>query len=121
MIAIAREQKGRLPLATMARALGFSRAEFYRSGRMDRDVELRDAVHAIALDWPGMVGWQRAAIGLLWLRSVWRFYSRVGRAHFPAGDTILSILGVPMFIYLLLRSRFSRRVTWKGRTYAKRA
>ncbi|GAC1432827.1 MAG: IS3 family transposase [Candidatus Velthaea sp.] len=36
----------------MARALGFSRAEFYRSERDDRDIELRDAVHAIALDWP---------------------------------------------------------------------
>ncbi len=85
------------------------------------DLLLFFGLPAIALDWPGMVGWQRGAIGLLWLRSVWRFYGRVGRAHFPAGDTILSILGVPMFIYLLLRSRFSRRVTWKGRTYAKRA
>ena len=85
------------------------------------DLLLFFGLPAIALDWPDMVGWQRAAIGLLWLRSVWRFYSRVGRAHFPAGDTILSILGVPMFIYLLLRSRFSRRVRWKGRTYAKRA
>ncbi len=85
------------------------------------DLLLIFGLPAIALDWPGMVGWQRGAIGLLWLRSVWRFYGRVGRAHFPAGDTVLSIFGVPLFIYLLLRSRFSRSVMWKGRTYNRRA
>lgn len=52
MIALALEGPSRLPLATVARTLGFSRAEFYRSACVDRDVEVRDAVHAIALDWP---------------------------------------------------------------------
>ncbi len=52
MIELALERRGGLPLATMARTLGFSRADFYRSERVDRDVELRDAIHAIALDWP---------------------------------------------------------------------
>lgn len=38
----------------MAKLLGFSRAEFYRErdAITERDQELRDEIHAIAIDWP---------------------------------------------------------------------
>jgi transposase InsO family protein len=41
-----------LPLSRLARLFHFSRTEFYRQTAVDRDGLLRDAVHAIALDWP---------------------------------------------------------------------
>ncbi len=85
------------------------------------DLLLFFGLPALALALPQLVLWQRAAIGLLWLRTVVRFYSRVGRAHFPWVETAISILGVPLFVFLLLRSvvfhRLMRRVTWKGRSY----
>ena len=65
--------------------------------------------------------WQPAVIWVLWLRTLFRFYHRVSRSHFPAVDVALSILGVPLFAWLLLRStlhtRLRRSVAWKGRTY----
>jgi len=65
--------------------------------------------------------WQPAVIWILWLRTLFRFYSRVARSHFPAAGVALSILGVPLFVWLLLRStlhnRLRRSVAWKGRTY----
>jgi glycosyltransferase involved in cell wall biosynthesis len=45
---------------------------------------------------------------------------RIRKAHFSRGATGLSLLGLPLFSYLLVRSRrFYRRgsVTWKGRDY----
>lgn len=71
----------------------------------------------IALLLPGLVFWQRAAILIVWLRATWGFYNRVARAHFPAADTALSILGVPLFAWLLVRSATNKTVAWKGRTY----
>jgi glycosyltransferase involved in cell wall biosynthesis len=65
--------------------------------------------------------WQRNVILLIWARTLWRFYSRVARSNFPGPDIAISILGVPFFIYLLLRSvnhhRFKKTVIWKGRNY----
>ena len=65
--------------------------------------------------------WQPAAVGLLWVRTLFRFYGRVARSNFPAIDVAVSILGVPMFVSLLLRSyfrhRLSKSVDWKGRSY----
>ena len=85
------------------------------------DLVLFFGLPVIAFGLPHLVGWQRGAIGLLWLRTAFRFYSRVARSNFPAGDVAISILGVPMFVYLLLRStvrhRVQRSVTWKGRRY----
>lgn len=52
MITAVREQRHRMPLARMARTLGLSRSAFYRRGPSDRDIELRDAIHAVALDAP---------------------------------------------------------------------
>lgn len=85
------------------------------------DLLLFFGLPAVALGLPHLAGWQRGAILLLWVRTAFRFYSRVARSNFPALDVALSILGVPMFVYLLLRStvrhRIQRAVTWKGRSY----
>ncbi|WP_229668637.1 glycosyltransferase [Edaphobacter acidisoli] len=68
-----------------------------------------------------LVPWQRWVILLIWARTLWRFYARVARSHFPAADIAISVLGIPMFVYLLLRSVYYRRVkksvVWKGRSY----
>jgi glycosyltransferase involved in cell wall biosynthesis len=65
--------------------------------------------------------WQRSVILLIWVRTLWRFYSRVARSNFPAFDVAISILGIPLFVYLLLRSvmhhRVKRTIVWKGRNY----
>ncbi len=54
---------------------------------------------------------------LCWLRVL----KRVRRAHFGLGADLLAPLGLPIFSYLLLRSRFyysgHKKITWKGRTY----
>ncbi len=76
-------------------------------------------VLALALPLPYSL--QRWAILLVWLRTTWGFYHRVARSHFPAVDQAISILGVPLFVWLLVRSNLHRRinksVSWKGRTY----
>jgi hypothetical protein len=49
-----------------------------------------------------------------------RFLKRIHRAHFGVLSEILSILGLPMFAWLLRRSvdSYARgAVTWKGRSY----
>lgn len=75
----------------------------------------------VALWWPFLVLWQKAALGAIWLRTLWRFYRRVAKAHFPPWDSALAILGTPMFCWLLVRSWFQvrvrKKVGWKGRTY----
>ncbi len=48
------------------------------------------------------------------------FLKRIRRAHFSWEANALSLLGLPLFSYLLLRSRLSYKqgsVRWKGRTY----
>ncbi len=45
---------------------------------------------------------------------------RIRQAHFPRGANALSLFGLPIFSYLLLRSAISYkrgRVNWKGRRY----
>ncbi len=45
---------------------------------------------------------------------------RISRAHFAWDATVLAPLGLPLFSYLLLRSKLAHRagrVSWKGRTY----
>ena len=70
---------------------------------------------------PFLVLWQRAAILLLWVRTVVRFYRHVARSNFSLIDCLFSVLALPLFIYLLIRSwmdhRIFRRVAWKGREY----
>lgn len=69
--------------------------------------------------------WQRSVILLIWVRTLWRFYSRVARSNFPAFDVAISIFGVPLFVYLLIRSvihhRIKKNVVWKGRSYNTKA
>jgi hypothetical protein len=65
--------------------------------------------------------WKQAIIVAVWLRTLFRFYARVAKSHFPALDCALSPLALPLFIYLLLRSYMGhhvlRQVAWKGREY----
>ena len=74
---------------------------------------------ALGIFW--LVPWQRWALLLIWVRTLWRFYARVARSNFPAIDVAISILGVPLFAYLLVRSvihhRIQKTVAWKGRVY----
>jgi cellulose synthase/poly-beta-1,6-N-acetylglucosamine synthase-like glycosyltransferase len=76
---------------------------------------------ALAMGMPLLVLWQRWAILLVWLRTSWGFYGRASRSKFAAGDVAISILGVPLFCWMLLRShlhhRVSKSVDWKGRRY----
>ena len=65
--------------------------------------------------------WQPTVVAILWVRTLFRFYNRVARSHFPAADIAISILGGPLFVWLLLRStlhnRLRKSVSWKGRSY----
>jgi len=88
------------------------------------DLVLFIGIPIVALSLPYLVAWQRGALLLIWARTLWRFYSRVARSNFPALDCGLSILGVPLFVYLLVRSfihhRVHKAVSWKGRSYPTR-
>jgi glycosyltransferase involved in cell wall biosynthesis len=72
---------------------------------------------AHSLQWVG-AGW---IIALVWLRTLFRFYSRVAKSNFPFLDCAISPLGLPLFVVLLYRSWFQhrilKRVSWKGRSY----
>ena len=65
--------------------------------------------------------WQPGLVWVIWVRTLFRFYGRGARSNFPWVDVLISILGVPMFCWLLVRSylqhRVSKRVGWKGRSY----
>jgi len=48
------------------------------------------------------------------------FFARVHKAHFDWGATLAALFGLPLFSWLLLRSRRAHlrgKVVWKGRTY----
>jgi glycosyltransferase involved in cell wall biosynthesis len=85
------------------------------------DVALYFGLPLLALGIPWLVSWQRWILILLWLRTLWRFYGRVARSNFPYIDVAISILGVPLFVFLLVRStlhhKIRRSVVWKGRSY----
>jgi glycosyltransferase involved in cell wall biosynthesis len=65
--------------------------------------------------------WQPAVVFILWARTLFRFYARAARSSFAAIDVAISIFGVPLFVYLLIRSsvqlKIAKSVTWKGRSY----
>ena len=49
-------------------------------------------------------------------------FRRIARAHFPWSANFLAFLGIPLFSYLLVRSKLSHqrgRVAWKGREYSE--
>lgn len=85
------------------------------------DLLLFFGLPALALGIYWLLPWQRSVILLLWVRTLWRFYSRVARSNFPAFDVAVSILGIPLFVFLLVRSvihhRIKKSVAWKGRSY----
>ena len=85
------------------------------------DILLLAGLPVLALLWPGLIWWQRGALWLVWARTLLRFYTRVARAHAGVVDTAISPLGLPLFVFLLLRStvqhRMRREVVWKGRRY----
>jgi hypothetical protein len=43
------------------------------------------------------------------------------RSNFPLADVVVSILGIPLFVYMLVRSyihhRIKGEVAWKARSY----
>jgi len=58
-----------------------------------------------------------AGVALIVLAKI---YLRISKAHFDLASTLMSPLGLPVFAYLLRRSRLSYKqgiVRWKGRTY----
>jgi glycosyltransferase involved in cell wall biosynthesis len=62
-----------------------------------------------------------AASAVLFLSMCALFVARMRKAHSPSGVSVASLLGLPLFAYLLLRSRAAHRqgkVSWKGRSYA---
>ena len=77
----------------------------------------RFAAHG--LEWLA-AGW---VLTLLWVRTLFRFYSRIAKSNFPFRDCVFAPLGLPLFVVLLYRSWFQHRilkqVNWKGRTYAQ--
>jgi glycosyltransferase involved in cell wall biosynthesis len=64
----------------------------------------------------------RYALGLLWLRVLWRFYAKVAKSNFSAADCLISVLALPLFCLLLVRSWWQHavrnQVAWKGRAYS---
>jgi hypothetical protein len=53
-----------------------------------------------------------------WLRK------RIAKAHFSRDANVLALLGLPLFSYLLLRSKLAHakgEVSWKGRDYRSAA
>ena len=60
------------------------------------------------------------ACGLGAVGAYCNFWRRIRRAHFAWDANLLALLGLPLFAFLLLRSKLSYQsgaVTWKGRTY----
>src|SRR6266568_2486309 len=60
------------------------------------------------------------ALGLLAILLFSFFVRRIRNAHFSWDANLLALFGLPLFSYLLMRSRLSYkrgRVSWKGRTY----
>lgn len=102
-------------------ALLFPRPIYLAAWRV-LDVLLFFGLPGLAVGMYWLQPWQRGVIWLLWVRTLWRFYSRVARSNFPASDVVISILGVPLFVYLLVKSvvdhRVKRSVAWKGRRYS---
>lgn len=65
-------------------------------------------------------GWLIIGGPLVALPLTANFFYRVRKAHFSWLNTIISPLGLPIFVILLVRSRLHymrKQVSWKGRTY----
>jgi glycosyl transferase family 2 len=63
-----------------------------------------------------------AAAGILTVVVYFLFMKRIRRAHFSWDANVLALAGLPLFSYLLLRSRMAHAngtVSWKGRRYVE--
>jgi len=61
------------------------------------------------------------AIGILSVILLGFLLNRIRKAHFPWDANCLALIGLPVFSYLLFRSRIAYQkgsVSWKGRNYA---
>jgi glycosyltransferase involved in cell wall biosynthesis len=65
--------------------------------------------------------WRLSGLAAILLASMFAFLlRRIRRAHFSWDANLLAIFGLPVFSYLLLRSRLSykrNQISWKGRIY----
>jgi glycosyltransferase involved in cell wall biosynthesis len=65
--------------------------------------------------------WYPAGVALIVAMVLYGFFlQRIGRAHFSWDANLLAIVGLPLFSYLLLRSKMAYEkgtVSWKGRSY----
>lgn len=79
----------------------------------------------VAFVYPFFTGLQRTLLFIVWARVLWRFYARVAKSNFPVLSCALSLFGIPLFLFLLLRSylqvKVHKVVAWKGRTYSTTA
>jgi glycosyltransferase involved in cell wall biosynthesis len=78
--------------------------------------------NVVIVVWAGLSGRSNLALqaSLLTVILAGWFWMRIRKAHFSAGSSLLPILGLPVFSYLLLRSASLHRntgVVWKGRSY----
>ena len=73
----------------------------------------------IVMHW--LMLWQQAAIGVLWLRVLLRYSTRIRRSNANFLDVMLSVFALPLFCYMVFRSwqqvTVAKQVTWKGREY----
>ncbi len=84
------------------------------------DLLLFVGLPALAL-YPFFTTLQRGLILVVWVRVLWRIYSRAAKSNFPAVDCALSTVALPLLIVLLIRSyidvKVRKSVAWKGRSY----
>lgn len=70
---------------------------------------------------PYLTRLQYGLVLLIWARTVFRFYRMVMRSNFGFADVALSVFGLPLFAYLLVKSwmhhKLFHQVAWKGREY----
>ena len=101
-------------------ALLFGRPLFLAASRL-LDFFLLVGLPLLPFALPWLVLWQKAAVGVLWLRVLLRYWTRIRRANAPVPDAALSILALPLFAFLMVRSwqqvTLTKRVEWKGREY----
>jgi len=74
----------------------------------------------VLLHFPFFKWWLAGVVGLVFVYLLSRSIERVMKARFPVSLSATSMLGPPIFAYLLLRSRrFYKRgtVDWKNRSY----
>ncbi len=76
-------------------------------------------VFALTQHW--LLFWQQAAIWVLWFRVLLRYWTRIRRSNTSFVDALLSVVALPLFAYLMVRSwqqvTLTKRVEWKGREY----